>query len=78
MPMLPVLKQRSRQAMRTIQPLVVEETLSHCNGLLGTSFTMEQVVETLKWLDFNPEVNGDEITCHIPSYRIDIEGKGRY
>lgn len=59
----------------TYQPLVVKETLTHCNGLLGTNFTMDQVVETLKWLDFKPEVNGDEITCHIPSYRIDIEGK---
>jgi len=57
------------------QPLTVVETLTHCNGLLGTSFTMDEVVETLKWLDFNPEVNGDAITCHIPSYRIDIEGK---
>lgn len=55
-------------------PQVVTETLSHCNGLLGTSFTMEQVVDTLTWLDFKPEVNGDEITCHIPSYRIDIDG----
>lgn len=57
------------------QPQTVTETLSHCNGLLGTDFTMDQVVETLKWLDFRPEVNGEEITCHIPSYRIDIEGK---
>ena len=57
------------------RPQIVKETLSHCNGLLGTDFTMDQVVETLKWLDFRPEVNGEEITCHIPSYRIDIEGK---
>lgn len=57
------------------RPQIVKETLSHCNGLLGTDFTMDQVVETLKWLDFRPEVNGDEITCHIPSYRIDIDGK---
>lgn len=56
-------------------PQVVTETLTHCNGLLGTEFTMDQVVETLQWLDFKPEVNGDEITCHIPSYRIDIDGK---
>ncbi len=55
------------------QPVVVKETLSHCNDLLGTEFTMEQVTEALKWLDFKPEVNGDEIICHIPSYRTDIE-----
>ncbi|NLH62730.1 MAG: phenylalanine--tRNA ligase subunit beta [Erysipelotrichaceae bacterium] len=57
------------------QPLTVKETLTHCNGLLGTAFTMEQVADTLKWLDFKPEINGDEIISHIPSYRIDIEGK---
>ena len=57
------------------KPQIVVETLSHCNGLLGTDFKMDEVVDTLKWLDFQPEVNGDAITCHIPSYRIDIEGK---
>lgn len=55
------------------KPVVVKETLSHCNGLLGTEFTMEQVRETLEWLDFKPEICGDEITCHIPSCRTDIE-----
>ena len=53
-------------------PVVVKETLSHCNELLGTQFTMEQVQQVLTNLDFKPEVNGDEITCHIPSYRTDI------
>ncbi len=57
------------------EPQVVVETLSHCNGLLGTSFTMEQVTDILSRLDFKPEVNGDEIVCHIPSYRIDIVGQ---
>ena len=55
-------------------PQTVTETLSHCNGLLGTSFTMDQVVDTLTWLDFKPEVDGETITCHIPSYRIDVDG----
>ena len=55
------------------EPVTVKETLSHCNDLLGTDFTMDQVTEALKWLDFEPEVNGDEIICHIPSYRTDIE-----
>ena len=57
----------------SFEPKTVKETLSHCNDLLGTEFTMDQVKEVLTWLDFNPEVNGDEITCTIPSYRTDIE-----
>lgn len=53
-------------------PVVVDETLSHCNALLGTEFTMDQVSEVLTKLDFKPEINGDKITSHIPSYRVDI------
>ncbi len=52
---------------------VVKETLSHANALLGTQFKMDEVEETLRWLDFNPVINGDEISCTIPSYRRDIE-----
>jgi phenylalanyl-tRNA synthetase beta chain len=55
------------------KPLVVKETLTHCNDLLGTSFAMEQVQGVMASLDFHPEVRGDEILCHIPSYRTDIE-----
>ena len=55
------------------EPRVVKETLTHCNTLLGTEFTMDQVKDVLTWLDFKPEISGDEITCHIPSYRTDIE-----
>lgn len=57
------------------QPKTIVETLTHCNGLLGTRFTMDQVKDVLTRLDFRPEVKGDEILCHIPSYRVDMEGK---
>ena len=57
----------------TYEPRVITETLEHCNGLLGTNFTMEEVTDVLRRLDFNPEVNGTSITCHIPSYRVDLE-----
>ncbi|MBR2066891.1 MAG: phenylalanine--tRNA ligase subunit beta [Solobacterium sp.] len=54
-------------------PRIVKESLTHLNALLGTKFTMDEVVEQLKWLDFKPEVKGEEISCTIPSYRRDIE-----
>ena len=54
-------------------PVTVTETLTHCNSLLGTEFTMDQVKDVLERLDFHPEVNGDTIVSHIPSYRTDIE-----
>ncbi len=50
----------------------VTETLSHCNQLLGTSFTMEQVVGVLNDLNLNPQQQGDQITCTIPSYRTNL------
>lgn len=50
----------------------VTETLTHCNTLLGTAFTMDQVVGVLKDLDLNPIVEGDSFTCTIPSYRTDL------
>lgn len=50
-------------------PRVVSETLSHLNALIGKSYTLEEVVDVLRRLDFAPEVEGETIHCHIPSYR---------
>lgn len=55
------------------QPTVVVETLEHCNRLLGTNYSMDQVIDVLKALDFNPIVNQNQFTCTIPSYRTDIK-----
>lgn len=55
------------------EPIKVVETLKHCNELLGTSYTMDQVKEVLDALDLNVEVEGDTFTCTIPSYRTDLK-----
>ena len=55
------------------EPRKVTETLSHCNGLLGTDFTMDQVTDVLRRLQFEPVTDGESVTCTIPSYRTDIE-----
>ena len=55
------------------QDVVVTETLEHCNMLLGTNFTSEQVKEVLEALDFNVTCENDTFTCKIPSYRTDIK-----
>lgn len=52
--------------------ITIAETLTHCNGLLGTSFTMDEVAGVLARLDFKPEVEGDTVISHIPSYRTDM------
>lgn len=55
------------------EPIIVKETLQHCNQLLGTNFTAQQVEEVLNALDFKVKREDDEFICHIPSYRTDIK-----
>lgn len=50
-------------------PYTVSETLTHLNALIGKKYEMNEVVDVLRRLDFKPEVKGDEIISHIPSYR---------
>jgi len=53
-------------------PVTVEASCAKINGLLGTNFSNEQIADVLKRLDFKPELNGDTVVAHIPSYRTDI------
>ena len=55
-------------------PYTVSETVEHINSVIGKKYTKEEVVAVLDRLDFKPEVRGDEIISHIPSYRsVDIK-----
>lgn len=47
--------------------------LKRVNDYLGTTLSLETLVNVFERLNFEPTVNGDEITCTIPSYRRDIE-----
>lgn len=50
-------------------PNTVTETLAHMNGLLGTHYQLDEVMDVFTRLGFAPSVDGDTITCTIPSYR---------
>ncbi len=50
----------------------VQVSLSHVNALLGTSLSMEEVVDALARLHLSPAVEGDVITTVIPSFRTDL------
>ncbi len=54
------------------KPVVVKETLEHCNARLGTNFKLEEVISVLEALDLKVEVDGNSFTCTIPSYRTDL------
>lgn len=51
----------------------VSINLKRINEYLGTSFTHEEVMPVFERLYFNPQVEGDVITCTAPSFRRDIE-----
>ena len=55
------------------KPIEVEETLDHLNSLIGKEYKMDEVIEVLKSLDFNPEIKNNTFISHIPSYRTDIK-----
>ena len=53
-------------------PLTLDVTRNFINKRLGTNYEMDEIVNVLQRLDFNPRVNGDTITLDIPDYRTDI------
>lgn len=54
-------------------PTPVSITLDRINTYLGTTFSLEQVMDVFTRLYFNPQLEGDVITCVAPSFRRDIE-----
>ena len=46
------------------KPLAVKETLTHCNALLGTSFTMAQIQDVMQSADSRVDT-----ACRMPFFR---------
>lgn len=53
-------------------PKTVTVKFSKINNYLGTELSKDQVVDVFTRLDLNPKLDHDIITCHIPSYRNDL------
>ena len=53
-------------------PVVVKESLSHLNTLIGKNYSIDEVEEVIKALDFGFKTDGESFECTIPSYRTDI------
>lgn len=51
----------------------IEVTLEHINGLLGTSYSLEQCLDVFKRLDFAVVVENTTFKLEIPSYRQDLQ-----
>lgn len=54
---------------------VVKITTEEINGLLGTNYSKEKIVETLKNVEFKVEESGNELIVSAPAWRTDIHIK---
>ncbi len=53
-------------------PMKVDLRLSRSKKLLGIEIPQEDVVRILTALEFAPKINGDIVSCVVPSWRSDI------
>ena len=56
-------------------PKVINTTCAYINGRLGTNFTDQEIVDTLKSAFIDVKQNKDVLVCTIPDSRIDITGQ---
>jgi len=56
----------------SIEPFELKASVSKVNGVLGIKVPDEDIVRICKNLDFDPKLEGDELTLHIPAYREDM------
>ena len=59
----------------TTEENVVKITTDEINGLLGTNYSLKQIVTTLENVEFKVEVNGNNLTVAAPVWRTDIHIK---
>jgi len=55
------------------QKKIVKVHPNHINELLGDVYPLEKDLEIFSVLRFNPVMDGEMISCTIPTYRLDIE-----
>ncbi len=58
---------------RSLDPREMKASIKKVNGVLGIDVPTDDIKDILTRLYFAPEINGDELTIHIPAYRDDME-----
>ena len=51
----------------------MKASIAKVNGVLGITVPNEDIVRILTGLNFQPVINGDELTIQVPAYREDME-----
>ncbi len=54
-------------------PSQVSMRVSRCRSLLGIDLDAKQIAESLNKLGLSPQIDGDTVTCTIPTYRLDLK-----
>ena len=57
----------------SLEPVTFTTSIKKVNGVLGITVPDEDILRILTGLNFQPEINGDELTMHFPAYREDME-----
>ncbi len=58
---------------KSLEPREMKASIKKVNGVLGIEVPTEDIKDILTRLYFAPEINGDELTIHVPAYREDME-----
>ena len=56
----------------SIEPFELKASVSKVNGVLGIKVPDADILRICTNLDFKPELNGDDLTLHVPAYREDM------
>jgi phenylalanyl-tRNA synthetase beta chain len=57
----------------SLEPVEYKTSIKKVNGVLGITVPNEDILRILTGLNFQPVINGDELTIQIPAYREDME-----
>lgn len=53
----------------------IRTSVAYLNGRLGTSFDTDLILKTLARDNLSPRIEGEELVCEVPSYRLDMDGE---
>ena len=57
----------------SIEPQEMKASVARVNGVLGIEVPKEEILRILTNLNFQPVIDGDDLTLQVPAYREDME-----
>lgn len=57
----------------SVEPTEMKVSIDRVNGVLGIKVPNEDIERILTSLNFEPQINGDELTIKVPAYREDMD-----